>query len=327
MVRFIRGFHENFAKLLKMLTEEQLKLRNEIDSIGDLLSTKNIISRFDELSLGHYLVFKEECGRVESLFLYSYDLIVNLMFAVNYAKKDVWTKRRWHQYLLLHSNMKTIRSSFERAIKGFYMDSVILIRPVYESVILSIFMTCYPECVDYICFDDDYIKQNYRGSRMFNLTSFLKKDLGLDWATYKILSKSSHINRFEMMSEYKKFFVDEDSKSKPINLAINFDKDLLSFGVNYINHILYAYLQMITKFFLIEANQGVSQEKLDQATYFLNLLKKMLLGHEGNFWARVTNDIDDIFEMMLHVENYRCDWQAKWYEIRFLRWFQSCVVF
>jgi hypothetical protein len=296
---------------------ERLKLKDELDSIINSFNADDIITRIDAMSNNHFQILDQDCGRVVPIFSYAYNLVVNLLYEFNFSEPNNLEKYKL-KYLLLHSNLKSIFSSFNCVVRGFYTDSTILIRPVYESFILIIFVTCFPECAEYIYYDDQYIKKHFKGKKTFNLTQFIKSDLNLDWKTYAILSTTSHINRLEMVYEFQKFHI--PSKKQPIHLAINYDRDQFSLGLNYINHMLYVYLKMIRYFFLTEPTKRISKEKLNETDHFISLFRKMLLNQTENFWGQVTKDTDDIFEMMIYAEDFP-DWKSKWLEIRLGHWF------
>lgn len=292
------------------MTEDELKLRDELDKIYNSLELNDVVSRIIDLERQHITDLIPACGRFISQFEYCYNLIVNLMYKVNFADKSKWPIHRWYQYLILHSNLNSIYSSFNRTVRGFYFDSPILIRPVYEAFVMCIFITAYPETHEYIWLDDKTLNKYFKGKRRFHANDFIKKDLKLQWTKYDLLSKSTHINRLSMIINMKEYFNSTSDKKKPIGLKILLDKETFSLGANFINYILYVYLKFITTFFLIEPNVITTEGELERARHLTNLLRETFKFHT-DYWSEIASDTNDIFEMMVLAEKGE-DWKSIW---------------
>lgn len=297
------------------MNEQEIKLRDELDQIYASLEHDDVISRIAFLEQKHFSELQPACGRFVLHYEYCYNLILKLMHKVNYIDTSNWSKHRWTQYLILYSNLNSIHSSFSRVIRGFYYDSVILIRPVYEAFIMCIFITLYPDTYEYIWLDDKTLNKIFKGKRRFHVNDFIKQDLGLNWTKYDILSQTTHINRLSMADNIKEYFMPTSDKKKLMGLSIDLDIEKFSMGANFINYILYVYLKFILTFFITEPNEVIKEEELKHANKLLDLLKESFKTHKKTFWFDVSNDTNDIFQAMLLTEN-GAEWKISWETIR-----------
>lgn len=93
----------------------------------------------------HAKLMLKKFGKYIDYFKHSFDLLVNLVHLVNYLDKQSWPKHRSLQFLLLKNNLKPLYSAFDRMIKGFYGDAIILLRTPYEAFIKMLYMSYYPD--------------------------------------------------------------------------------------------------------------------------------------------------------------------------------------
>lgn len=98
--------------------------------------------------------------------------------------------------MLAAYNVKTFYSALDRLTKGYYEDSITLTRGLYETFVRTLFISCHP--------DDAYnalIFKPPKGERAFNLTNFLRNELGLEWETkYGVMSTFAHSNSLQVLS-------------------------------------------------------------------------------------------------------------------------------
>lgn len=206
--------------------------------------------------------------------------------------------------------MKSLYSSFDRLIKGFYEDSIILARPVYEAFIKAIYIACHPD-------EPWQTITNQKNSlrKKFNLTNFLKHDLNLKWDDYKFLSTLSHANSYSILNEVVS--IEEEGQKDIIALKFRYDKRMFEFGANWIGFLLLVYLKTITYLFIpndtdnLLIEKGVSQ----RAKKLVTLKEETFLLHPKQHWPQTIRDLRDILLLMNEVEKGN-EWKRSWKEIR-----------
>lgn len=287
--------------------------------------TKNrLIKKYDELCADanikvvhdiydfenkHYNKVSVDYGRFISQFELYYSLVADLIHAVNYIDKKNWPAHRSTQFLIAVHNLKTIFSAFNRLIKGYYGDSLILIRPVYEAIIKMIYITCYPD------FPYDVAAgKKMGGDKQFNLTNFIKDELKLNWHDYSMFSAVSHANWIYVLRDGAKY--SKEKQTEPIALSYKYDKDFLTVPLNFINFLLLAYLKFTVTLFATSYNNILKKELIDKANELIALREETYLEHPKEYWPQVIKDFNDIFEMIQMVENDGKDWKEGWKLIR-----------
>lgn len=251
----------------------------------------------------------KEYGRFISQFELFYDLLVKIIHGVNYIDKVKWPKHRGVQFMLVAYNLKSIFSSFRRLIRGFYEDSLILLRSPYEAFIKVVYITCYPE--------DPYSVVSGRKSasgRKFNLTNFLKDELRLDWYEYHLFSSMSHAGWFTVLKEAAG--ISRVGQKDPITLKFEFDKKLLELGINEVGFLLSAYLNLVISLFATECNDYLKKEWIEKGKELVALREEGFSLHPKDYWPQLVQDIKDIFEMIQEVECGNKDWGSAWRNIR-----------
>ena len=257
---------------------------------------------------GHFKKVSKEYGRFMAQFDLFYDLIVKITGGVNYIEKSNWPKHRSVQFMLIVHNLKSIYSSFDRLVKGFYEDSIVLNRPAYEAFIKVIYITCYP--------DDPLSVVSGRKSssgRKFNLTNFVKDELKLGWRDYRLFSIISHAKAYSVLTEATK--ISREGQKEPIALEFKFDEELFELGANYVIFLLLVYLKIIVCLFTTSYNQILKKEMVEKAKELIVLGEEAISLHPKDYWPHVIKDIEDIFKMIEEVEGGK-NWKESWKNIR-----------
>lgn len=249
-----------------------------------------------------------EYGRFVAQFELYYDLIVKITKGVNYIEKPDWPKHRSVQFMLIVHNLKNIYSSFDRLVKGFYEDSIVLDRPAYEAFIKVIYITCYPD-------DPLSVVRGRKSSsgRKFNLTNFVKDELKLDWSDYRLFSIISHAKAYTVLTEAIK--ISREGQKEPITLELKFDEELFELGANYIIFLLLVYLKIIVCLFTTSHNRILKKEMAEKAKELIVLGQKSMSLHPKDYWPQVIKDTEDIFKMIEEVEGGK-NWKESWKNIR-----------
>lgn len=276
-----------------------------------------LIKRFDELcdtqpsqvvldinqyEQGHSRKVLKEYGRFVAQFELFYDLIVEMIHALNYVKKSKWPKHRSIQFMLMAYNLKPLYSSFDRLIEGFYEDCIILARPVYEAFIKTIYITCHPKNPYSVVI-----------GKKFNLTNFLKHELKLNWHEYRLFSAMTHANAYCVLDEAMQ--ISQEGQKEPITLKFKFDKKLFEVGVNVTSFLLLVYLKVIIDLLITNCNEVLKKEMVEKAKELIVLREKSFSLNQKDYWPQVIQDTKDIFKMIQETEVGK-DWRKSWGSIR-----------
>lgn len=292
---------------MKNKKEKTDRLKKRFDELYDTEPSQVVldINRYEQ---GHLRKVLKEYGRFVAQFELFYDLIVEITRRVNYIEKSNWPKHRSVQFMLIVYNLKNIYSSFDRLVKGFYEDSIVLDRPAYEAFIKVIYITCYPD-------DPCSVVSGRKSSsgRKFNLTNFVKDELKLDWRDYRLFSIISHAKAYSVLTEAIK--ISRKGQKEPIALEFKFDEELFELGVNDIIFLLLVYLKIIVRLFTTSYNHILKKEMVEKAKELIVLSEETMSLHPKDYWPQVIKDIEDIFEMIEEVEGGK-NWKESWKSIR-----------
>lgn len=250
----------------------------------------------------------KDYGRFVSQFELYYDLIVELVKGINYIDKNDWPEYRGTQFILIVHNLKSLYSSFERLLHGFYEDSLIVLRPAYEAFFKLVYISCHPK--------DPYfpITEKRDGSKAkFNFTNFVKQDLGLEWNGYSIFSMMTHANKYSVLKEA--VGIKMDGQKNAITLKFQYDKKMLELGINNISFLLLVYLKTIYELFATDNNYALKKDFLEKAKELIDLRERDFLSHQKTYWPMLIKDIRDIFKL-LSSSRKDINWKTEWDKIR-----------
>jgi hypothetical protein len=170
----------------------------------------------------------EEHRQYIEIFECGYELLVDLIKTVSSAQKTNWPKHRLLQLILIKNSLYSLYSSFDRFLNGFYADSVILLRTVYETLVCVIYLSYFPEEPHFAL-----IKNKHKKQRKFNVTNFVRDTLKVNWGfLYGVTSGYSHnsyptileaseiTNKEQMDSIYLKLRYESEKAQLPINITV-----------------------------------------------------------------------------------------------------------
>lgn len=283
-------------------------IKKELDDLCNAIAPSKVVLDIGQYQTVHANKVLKEYGRFVSQFELYYDLIVEAFHALNYIDKVGWPEHRSVQFLLFVHNLKSLYSSFDRLVRGFYEDSIILARPVYEAFIKSVYITCDPT-------DPYTVVIGSKGSmqRKFNLSNFLKNDLGLEWREYHLFSALTHANQYSVLKEAVD--IHQQRQKEAIALKFQFDKKLFEVGINDISYLLLVNLKAIVVLFATSTNNILKQEMIDKAKKLVDLRERDFSLHPKDYWPKVIKDTKDIFEMVKEAELGN-NWVNVWKKIR-----------
>lgn len=281
-------------------------LKDEFDGLCNAIAPSKVVLDIKQYESQHLEKILKDYGRFVQQFGLYYDLIVEAVMAINYIDHAKWPKNRWRQFILLVHNLKSLYSSFDRLIKGFYEDSIILIRPVYEAFIKNIYITCYPDDPHFI------IGRGKKESTKFNLTNFVKDELKLNWNDYFLYSTIAHSNIYSVLKEVCDI---KNEQREPIALKFEFDKKLCEISIMDISFLLLVNLKLLDALFITECNNILKEDLILEVKKLISLMEQNFLLHPKEYWPKVIKDTQDIFTMIKDVEAGQ-DWKKCWTKIR-----------
>lgn len=287
-------------------------LKDEFDGLCNAIAPSKVVLDIKQYESWHLEKVLKDYGRFVQQFELYYDLITEVVMAINYIDHTNWPSHRGVQFILMVHNLKSLYSAFDRLIKGFYEDSIILARPVYEGFIKNIYITCYPNNPLFIVNNKLYTIKIEK-SKNFNLTSFIADELKLDWHAYHIFSAVAHSNSYSTLGEA--YDISRYGQKKSIALQFQFDKILFELGINYIIFLLLVNLKLIDVLFITERNNILKNELDQKVKKLISLREQSFLLHPKEYWPKVIKDTQDIFTMIKDVEAGQ-DWKNCWTKIR-----------
>lgn len=250
----------------------------------------------------HAARFERDYGRLAAQFEVQFRSLVELVGEINYLNRYSWPAHRSMQFVLLAYNLTGFHSSMDRLSRGYYEDSIALTRGAYEAFVRALFISCYP--------DDGWAAfgRPPPGVRTFNLTNFLRDDLGLEWeSNYRIMSVFAHANTFQAAQSLQRALAQEDAPEL-FGIARRFDVRLAELAAPLLQFVLVGYLRLTIEQFvgsILPRNESV----LGLANEAMGLLMYGLATHDQEHWKRVAIDLDFLFEL-LPVADVRGDWKA-----------------
>jgi hypothetical protein len=140
----------------------------------------------------HFESFKKDYGRFVAQFEVEYAALVKVIDDINFVERSSWPDHRAVQYVLAAYNVKTFYSAVDRLARGYYEDCITLTRSLYETFARVLYISCHPDnAYSALVFNPP------KGVRKFNLTNFLRDELGLDRGSqYAIMSTFAHSNSY-----------------------------------------------------------------------------------------------------------------------------------
>lgn len=180
-----------------------------------------------------------------SHFEHAFELLWDLVQIINYVSKGSgkFPPHRTLQWVIIKNNIATFYSSFHRLSSWFGIDSMVLIRWLFESIIRIYFISYYPESKESVFWDVPWKVRN-KDKVKFNLTNFIEQQLKKNWRwQYFLLSTFAHSNVFTSVKDYVKLNTEE--QMEPYVFWLWWNKDLNEMWINYLNFILWTYFYFI----------------------------------------------------------------------------------
>jgi hypothetical protein len=248
----------------------------------------------------HATMVLKEYGRFVSQFELFFDLLNDLIVGVNFIPKSSWPPQRSIQFLLAANNVRFFYNSFDRLIKGFWVESMVLSRPIFEAFIKIVFASCYPAIADAAL-----VPKRSDGKR-FNLTGFIRDDLRLDWLTYRLWSTVAHSNTYEVLGDLSSLRAKTPAL---ICMKLGFDKTEFESALNLLMFVAQAHLRAVIGLFVTSFGKELTEDLVQKAQALTDLWGKAMRRHPKEHWPRVMDDLDYVFEIVKASETGQ-DWKA-----------------
>jgi len=256
-----------------------------------------------QLEHEHFAQFNSDYGRFVDQFEVEFTALAMLIDDLNFIDRSTWPPHRYVQYVLLAKNVKTFYSALERLARGYYEDSITLVRGLYETFVRLLFISCHP--------DDAYSALGYKapkGMRQFKLTNFLRDELRLEWDTnYSVMSVFAHSNSFNALEALIRAD-HRDGDPERFRLEHQFDLKLAEMTMPLLQFVLCTHLRFATER-MVGAGHSTEPDALATALESVDLLSYGLKHHPKPYWRSVSDDLDLLFEM-IEIADKRDDWRA-----------------
>lgn len=283
----------------------------QFDALSDDLPSK-IVEEIFEFENNHAQVVLKKYGRFVSQFEAYFDLLVKVIHATNYIDHHDWPTHRGIQFTILTHNVKPIFSSFNRLIRGDYENCFALCRVAYEAYIKCIYVSCFPAR------SYSAVHKQKDGGREFNLTNFIKNDLGLPWSEYMIMSSMAHANQYSVLNS----IIERQESSNPqlVSVLYKYDDKNLQLGINYILYLEYVFCKLTVELFATSTNEVLTEKMVTKMRHLVDIREIAFASNwdAESQWPEIMNDTQDIFNMVTRADKGE-DWEKAWKEIRLER--------
>ncbi len=223
----------------------------------------------------------------------SFDSIIEAMDKINAEKKDERPEHRWTQWLIIRNNLPTLFSAFNLLTSGFYVDSITLIRSLFESVIKIIYISHSPED------KDSALIHGVKWTKKFNMTNFTKDVLKIE-RHYRLLSSKAHSNWLKTLKDL--IDISQNWQKKKINIELWWDIEELSLTLNWLNFIVWNYLFFI-KEFLLNNNKEYYLKLTDIERWYYRLFQSLSISIPTNIFYQRCHEAIKIYEEIKTKEN------------------------
>jgi hypothetical protein len=249
----------------------------------------------------HKVYAFENVGRYIKMFEDHFDEIYTVIYRLNFVKKDSWSAHKGIQYLLYPEAMKTLHRAFEDMIDGYYDESMMLNRSVYETFLRIVFVSCYPR-------EWEAIFVTRKDRMKFDVTSFVADHLRVDWrSVYRFMSVIAHSKAHRNLKKLQEL---SRKEADAIGLEYNADRKLLQMCVNTITFNMCILFHALVVVFGRDFDQDII---LRDRSARLAKLDQVLLGQiETNSQPKYASRARDIVKIGKIIETADAggDWQA-----------------
>lgn len=252
----------------------------------------------------HRRLFYNEYGNFIKQFEDFFNDMNDLVVLLNYVPKEGWSENKAIQYIIFPETMKTLHRAFEDVIDGYYDESMMLNRCVYETFIRIVFISCHPDEAKAA-----FVKPQ-KGELAFNVSNFPNDTLKLDWRfLYSIMSAIQHSKKHRVLTEITSR---QANPNQIVRLLYESDRKVgMPMCVNIIMFNLACLFHALISIFSNDLDG--SEKTKDKKSRWLDVDKALLMILEANpkpGFASLAVDIKKIGRI-IRTANEGKDWKAE----------------
>ncbi|OGQ06971.1 MAG: hypothetical protein A3G32_07180 [Deltaproteobacteria bacterium RIFCSPLOWO2_12_FULL_40_28] len=251
----------------------------------------------------HKLFFHKEFENFIKQFEVFFNDMNELVVLLNYVPKDDWPYTKKIQYLMFPETMKTLHRAFEDLNDGYYDESMMLNRSIYETFLRIVFISCFPNDHESV-----FIKPE-KGKVTFNVSNFPNDILKLKWDfLYRIMSAIHHSKKHRVLSE---IISRQSDPNQIVRLLYQSDKNFgMPMCVNIIMFNLACLFHALVSIFYGDFDN--SEKTKPKKERWLNVNKAFLMIISCNpkpDFANLSKDLEKIGNI-IRMANEKKDWRS-----------------
>lgn len=280
--------------------------QEEIDKILLSMTTPHaapIIKSFYEFQEKHKAIVLNKYSNPVKYMEDVTDFMIRIIYELNFLDKSQWPHHRTYQYLFFPGALLSLWRSFQTAIEGFYGESVMIIRSVFESYLRMVFISFYPQS-----WESAVSKIKLKNRPNFSVSNFIEHKLKVDWVwIYEFQSYYSHAKQFEVIKTLKQTI--SGVLQEPIVCRLAFDEKQFRMCLNFCCISTYALLTLIREFFPeVHDHPNLIPRGKQRFQATLKFSHLIVEGIKGEL-SKAAADIDKISKMVRAAERGE-DWES-----------------
>ena len=279
---------------MKMIIEDFLA---KLATLGPAKTSEDIYVFIEQ----HREWAKIKLGKMFDLFEYCFDELNIIIQYLNYVPKENWNKQKSTQYLIIPETMKTLHRSIEDALDGYYDESIMLNRSVYETLIRVVFLSCYPDEWEAV-----FIER--KNKMRFEVTGFVKDHLKVHWHwQYQLMCCVAHSKIYNHLSRIKE--INEDPVKGTVFLKYSKDFTALSAAMNISLFNLCALVHILVSIFEKDfENYDNLEKRKDNIHEIDESLRSLIQLNERQNFKLLAKDIEKVGMIIRSAESGN-DWK------------------
>ena len=238
--------------------------------------------------------YRHNSDSTEMTLLYEVlNALVRSIEQYNYVSKEHLPKVRGPQLIILNNNLTSIHVAWQLYLKGFFAESLMIARSLFESLMRILFCEMHPEDWQAVIHDS-----RVKGERKFNVTNFYRDDLGVDADyLYKYLCSFSHsVNRHTLSDCVK---IAREGQKRPISPSIGASESDIVFDQRIILSCVYLFAVLFSNYFEVPELERAKMPDLSNLALATNRLWRIVQEWRGEIPETLVKLRDQIFAIKL----------------------------
>ncbi len=202
----------------------------------------------------HKIEFLNKNGKFVKLFSNFFNNMQDIIYTLNFVKKENWSKSKCYQYLIFPEAVKSLHCACENTINGYYDEATILMRSIFELFLSLVFLSKYPDNIEGLLLTG--IKEVPKGTPKFNATNLLtdvlkiKKQDGKNFSFFSLLSLFTHGKKPTLLNAYLERT--NHQKITPISIELSYNETSSNFCINNLIDLQHLFFRSIMTLFSTE---------------------------------------------------------------------------